>query len=208
MVGDASMWVSLAATGEAAAYIRAFGFRAVITEPAFDELARGRAKGRMAADEVVALIYMNLVEQVRLEPEDEPLFLGLLSGPASETLDDGEAATLTWAARTGALAIIDEKKATLVAVRHAPEVAIQSTVDLMLASGVVATLGRARVATGIYAALTNALMRVPPHRLDDVVGLIGVERARHCRSLPAALRNRAPGLDLDTGPRFGGGEVV
>ena len=189
LVGDASMWISLVATGSADRQLRAFGYRAAITDVARDELDRGRPKGRMAASEVEALIHIGLVEVVSIGPADEALFLSFVSGDAAATLDDGEAATLAWAAGHGAVAVIDERKATLVAAMRAPDLELLTTTDLLLAPQTIAALGEPAVASALYAALLQARMRVPPSRIPDVLALIGPERAQNCRSLPAEFRS-------------------
>ena len=201
LVGDASMWISLAATGFADACLRALSCRTVITDLALGELDRGRAKGRGTADSVLDLINAGLVEVVRLESADEPLFLSLVSGGASETLDDGEAATLAWAAGHTGFAVIDERKATLVAARRTPTTQLMTTTDLLLAPQIAHALGGDAIASAFYAALVHARMRVPPNRLNEVVALIGNEKAGDCCSLPAAVRGRSAKLtqNLDLG---------
>lgn len=189
LVGDASMWISLTAISAPHEHLRALRYRAAITDVALTELDRGRAKGRRAADEVAALIHMGLAEVVRIEPLDEDLYLSLVSGPATETLDDGEAATLAWAAGHSAIAVIDERKATLIAGRRMPSVVLRSTADLFLAAQIVGALGEAGAAAALCEALIETRMRVPPNRISDVVALIGPDRARDCPSLPAAFRN-------------------
>src|SRR4051812_31103508 len=189
LVGDASMWISLAAIAAPHQHLEALSYRAVITDVALKELDRGRMKGRRAADEVAALIHMGIVEVARIEPEDEELYLSLVSGPATETLDDGEAATLAWAAGHGAIAVIDERKATRIASRRMPGVVLRSTTDLFLAVQIIEALGEGEAAAALFAALVQTRMRVPPVRLADAVALIGQERASSCPSLPAEYRN-------------------
>src|SRR5690349_856533 len=68
-------------------------------------------KGRTTASEVHVLLRTGLVRKVSIDAADEELYLSLVSGEAAQTLDDGEAATLAWAASHGSVAIIDERKA-------------------------------------------------------------------------------------------------
>jgi predicted nucleic acid-binding protein len=193
IVGDASFWISLAATRRSIDLVRAIGRPFAITQVAVSELERGRSKGRQAADDVLTLIAADLVEIVCCASEDDDLFLSLVAGSAAETLDDGEAATLVYAARVKALAVIDERKATILAAKTLPGLAVGSTVDLLLAPKVIDQIGLSDVADMIYAALADARMRVPDHHLTRVVELIGTERALRCTSLPAAIRIRAAG---------------
>lgn len=201
LVGDASMWISLAATSDPDRLLRALKCRTVITDIALSELERGRSKGRRTADEIAALIYIGLVETVTIEHTDEELFLSLISGSAAETLDDGEAATLAWAAGHGAVAVIDERKATIIGARRAPNVVLRTTTDLLLAPEIISELGEESVAVALHAALVETRMRVPPHRMSDVVKVLGMDRVRTCLSLPAAIRNKKSdhSEDVDAG---------
>lgn len=201
LVGDASMWISLTAIAAPREHLRALGCRSAITDVALNELDRGRHKGRRAADEVSALVDAGLIDVVRIDAEDEDLYLSLVSGPASETLDDGEAATLACASSRGAIAVIDERKATLIARRRMPDVVLRSTTDVFLAEQVIKILGPEVASRALFSALTETRMRVPQARIGDVLDLIGPERARECASLPAAIRNshRSVQEDLDAG---------
>lgn len=205
LVGDASMWISLTAIAAPHHHLKALGCRAAITDVALAELDRGRSKGRQCADEVAALIHVGLVEVVQLGVLDEDLYLSLVSGPATQTLDDGEAATLAWAAGHNAIAVIDERKATLIAGRRMPDVILRSTTDLFLAAQIVDELGEKLAAEALCTALIHTRMRVPTLRIPDVVALIGVDRARKCPSLPAAYRHAGADLqyDLDSGIGLG-----
>lgn len=186
-IADASVWINLIATERAHVVLRATPVPLRITDVALAELERGRLKGRQAADEMAALLHMGLTEVVALADEDEALFLSLVSGTAADTLDDGEAATLACAHRLGVSALIDEKKATQIAARRFETLQVLSTVDLLLSPEVRAACG-SDLGDALFGALTGARMRVPDHHADEVVRVVGVERARSCNSLPARLR--------------------
>lgn len=191
-VCDASFWINLVATGRAEPILRAIQTPMVITDVALGELERGRAKGRTTADAVDAMVERGLVGVVSCAPDDEELFLTLVVGTAAETLDDGEAATLVYAARSSIVAVIDERKATSLAASRFPDLGVRSTLDILLGAGVIAAMGHGELSDAVFGALTEARMRVPPHRLQDVVNLLGAERAARCPSLPAPAR-RQPG---------------
>jgi predicted nucleic acid-binding protein len=193
MVADASVWINLVATGQADRILRALARPLVITDVAFRELDRGRPKGRQAADEVTALIHMDLAQVISLEDADEPLFLSLVSGAASETLDDGEAATLACAQRLEACALIDERKATRLAAQRFAHLDVRSTTDLLLAQEVRGAFAAGELADALFGALTGARMRVPDHHAADIVAILGAERATRCHSLPARLRETRVG---------------
>ena len=192
LVADASVWINLAATGGAHRILQALPRPLAITDVALGELERGRPKGRRAADEVAALLHMGLMQVVPLAAEDEVLFLSLVAGPASETLDDGEAATLACAARLGAGAVIDERKATSLAARRLAALNVCCTCDLLLGPDVRAAFGSTELADAVFAALTDARMRVPDGHATAIVDLIG-DRATSCLSIPARFRTSGAG---------------
>ncbi len=187
MVADASVWINLVATGRAHRILQALPRPLAITDVALGELERGRPKGRRAADEVAALLHMGLMQVVTLTAEDEALFLSLVVGSASETLDDGEAATLACAVRLGACAVIDERKATSLAARRLAALNVRCTCDLLLGPDVSSAFGSEELADLLFAALTDARMRVPDEHAVAIIDLIG-DRAVYCLSIPLRFR--------------------
>lgn len=192
LIADASVWINLVATGRADAVLVALERRTLITDAALAELERGLANGRGAYGAVSELIKASLVGIIACAPEDESLFLDLVSGTAATTLEDGEAATLVCSHSLGATAVIDERKATALALRRFPKLEVISTVDLLLAPPVVDALGPVGLGDAIFNALTDARMRVPYPLLGLVVSAIGQERARRCASLPSSVRLAQP----------------
>ena len=188
LVGDASVWINLVATGRAKEILRASPAELVITTTARGELDNGRAKGRQTAAEVARLIEAGLVREVSLRSADEALFLGLIAGPTSLTLDDGEAATIAYALGSGTVALIDERKATDLCAARYPELIVMSTTDLLLADPIVSSLQAKCLSECLFLALTVARMRVPDRHLASVCARLGPDRCRDCRSLPAAWR--------------------
>ncbi|WP_420469968.1 hypothetical protein [Brevundimonas sp. FT23042] len=189
-IADASVWINLIATDRAHVILRATPMPLRITDVALAELERGRSKGRRAADEMAALLHLGLAEVVALGGDDEDLFVSLVSGGAAETLDDGEAATLACAHRLGVCAVIDERKATLIAAQRFQALEVLSTVDLLLSPEVRRACG-AELGDVLFGALTGARMRVPDHHIEEVVSVLGAERVVSCNSLPARLRRHA-----------------
>lgn len=187
-VADASVWINLAATGCADRILGVYDGSLQITQTALSELERGRANGRRAADEVAAWLHLGLMQLVDLDPRDEDLFLSLVAGDAAQTLDDGEAATLVYAHRAGTTAFIDERKATSLAARRFPGLAVASTVDMLLTPDIRTRLGDPGLGDALYGALTDARMRVAAHHASEVVACIGRDRAATCTSLRAHLR--------------------
>jgi predicted nucleic acid-binding protein len=188
LVGDASVWISLLASGRSDEILRAIPNACVVTDIAMAELERGRARGRDTIDGIERLVANGLVSVVTCPEAAESIFLELVGGNAAETLDDGEACTLAYALYCNGCALIDEKKATTLAARRFPSLNLLSTADLMLSAFVLDQLGADHAADALYASLIGARMRVPPHRVNEVCKLLGEERARQCRSLPGRSR--------------------
>ncbi|MFC4295981.1 hypothetical protein ACFO0A_13045 [Novosphingobium tardum] len=188
LVSDASVWINLVATDRAEVILRASSVRHLITSTALGELDAGRAKGRRTAAVVAELIEMGLVDEVGLGPVEEATFLSLVAGPVSETLDDGEAATIAYALGSGSVALIDERKATALCGSQFPSVKVMSTTDLLLSQEVQCALTLEDLADSLFRALSVARMRVPECHLPAVCGLLGPERRQQCQSLPALWR--------------------
>lgn len=189
LVGDASVWINLAATGRMETVVGSTSRRFLITQTALSELEKGRGKGRLTVEAIAPLISSSLIELVELAPDHEETFISLVAGIASETLDDGEAATLAYAHGGKAIALIDERKATSIAQRRFPELAVVSTTELLMVPELRSRFTSDEFADVLFGALSVARMRVPDHLLEEVCTLLGGERLSHCPSIPARLRS-------------------
>lgn len=188
IVADTSAIINLNASGCAAAVLQALPNRVVITDTVLAELSTDKRTGRDDAKLVQSLVHAGLAAVAALADLKEDHFAALVAGPAAETLDDGEAATIACALETNAVAIIDDRKAIALCARKYPNLGVASTVDVFAHSVVVTALGHAALADAVYAALQTARMRVPPDHEKWVIGLIGAARAKSCPSLRSALR--------------------
>jgi predicted nucleic acid-binding protein len=188
VVLDASAAINLNASGFAEAVLRALPNRAVITEIVMNELTGDYRTGRRDAEIIAALMKADRIAIVQLSEMQLRHFEMLVVGPAVQTLDDGEAATIAYAAESDAVAILDDRKAIRICATRYPRTPIGSTVDLFSHPSVIGALGTASLADAVFAALQHARMRVLPHHMDWVIALIGQERARMCPSLPKAAR--------------------
>jgi predicted nucleic acid-binding protein len=189
LVGDASFWISAVASGRSDDILRAISNDVVITDVAYNELERGRARGRRTIEGVEKLVAANLLSVVSCPAEAEPVYFDLVGGGAAETLDDGEASTLAYALHASGCAVIDEKKATALASRKFPALALLSTADLMLSPEIQRAIGTVGAADALYEALIGARMRVPDRLVAEVCSILGEERAQKCHSLPQRLRS-------------------
>ena len=187
LVADASVLINLNATGYAEAIVEAVRpCRVLVTDSALGELIRGGRNGHRDGDIVQGLVQAQALRPVALGDRGSQIYSSLVDGSASSTLDDGEAATIGHAFEIDGVALIDERKALGICQRQFPELRIASTVDFLLHQAVRAPLAKKAQAEAIRNALLKARMRVPPHRIDVVVGLIGKKAATSCSSLPRA----------------------
>lgn len=190
VVVDTSVAINLNATGCAATILRALPYGLTITDAVESELEHDRRTGRRDAVLLTDLVRQQLVAVVLLDEAALQVFGELVAGPAAETLDDGEAATIAYAVTRGVPAVIDERKARRICAQRFSELQILSTMDLLADDAVQAALGRQALSDAVFHALRDARMRVLPGQVGWVVVLIGADRASQCPSLP---RNARPG---------------
>jgi predicted nucleic acid-binding protein len=190
LVADASVIINLNATGRALDIIRAYKGSVVVTKIAFAELVAGSRNGHSDDKKLEALVDCGAVRLVELGEVGNSVYSSLVEGAASSTLDDGEAATIGYAYETGAVAMIDEKKARNICSNEFPNITVISTVDLLTHKVIENALKKEGQINAILNALCDARMRVPPHQIEMIVNLIGDEAAVRCNSLPRAVRER------------------
>jgi len=190
LVVDTSTVINLNATGCTEEILKALPYRVAMVDTAADEIRDCGSRARNDASKFADLVRANLIEVVTLDEGGLLLYEGLVIGAASETLDDGEAATIAFAARINALAVIDERKALRLCASRFPNVRLGSTVDLFAHPAVQRALGSTALADAIHRALLDARMRVLPHHLAGVLDLIGPVRAAQCPCLPRSVRER------------------
>ena len=190
VVADTSVWINLNATKCVETILEALPNPFLVVSEVVLELKGGEQTGRDDAAAVDAWHASGHVQVVQLGGTGMQHFAGLVSGPVAQTLDDGEAATIAHALelKPHAIPLIDERKANRICAARFAGLITGSTVDLLAQDDVRATLGCVRLADAVFNALHDGRMRVLPHHLKWVVGLIGLERARHCRSLPRSVR--------------------
>ena len=103
-------------------------------------------------------------------------------------IDDGEAATVAYAEHIRGTAVLDGVPGD-----HLIDIAsvdIERTVDLLMHRSAIDMLGRQVVADAVFDALRFVRMRVPVTALNQVVDLIGIERAATCPSLSRQMWGR------------------
>lgn len=187
-VVDASAVINLNATGCTHEILRALPNRFLVVDVVSKELDRGRRRERSDADILKMLVADKLIEIVSLDAGAEPHFERLVIGPAAETLDDGEAATIAYAVTAGMIAVIDERKATRLCATLFPKLRINSTVDILSHTEVRRMLGDSLLADAVFRALKNGRMQVLAPKVKWVVEMIGAAKAAECPSLPKHAR--------------------
>lgn len=188
LVADASTIISVNATDCAKRVIKALPNRVAVVDVVSGELEEGRQRKRQDAELLKKLVDAGHVEIVQLDAKGEEYFEQLVVGAAQMTLDDGEAATIAYAVATNGIALIDEKKANRICGQRFPELRLACTVDIFMHTDVQNELGKDALADAVFNALCNGRMRVLPEHVAWVLGLIGVDRARLCTSLPGPVR--------------------
>ena len=188
VVADTSVVINLIATGHAESILDALPSRVLVASQVGTELDHGRSKGRTNSLALDALTDSGRVTIVGLDQQATGTYMDLVSGTAVQTLGDGEAATIAYALKHKAVALIDERKANRICSQRFPELATASTVDLLSHQNVHASLTLDTLIEAVFNALRRGRMRVLPHHLTWVANLIGPERARQCPSLPASVR--------------------
>lgn len=187
VVCDASTVINLNATGCAVAILKAVPNPFVITDIVLDELKQDIRSNRNDAALVADLQKVGLIRVVSLDESASAHLEPLVAGRTIDTLDDGEAATIAFAAALGAIPIIDERKANRICKERYPALLLGCTVDILAHEATLATLGKAALSEAVVNALQQARMRILPQHLSWAVDLIG-PRVKACPSLPATVR--------------------
>lgn len=185
---DTSAVINLMASGFAAEIVSALPNPLVVVDLIPVELEPGRRRGRPHASMLEQLIANGGIKIVSLSVAAEGVFEELVIGKALDTLDDGEAATLAYAVDTGAIPIIDERKAARICEQRFPTILLGSSCDLFAHHAVLGQLGHDQLSQAIFNALQQARMRVQPNFIEWVVKLIGNNQAAQCPSLPRKAR--------------------
>ncbi len=188
LVADASAIINLNATGCALEILMALPNPVAVTDVIPAELETGRRRGRRDADLLQELVTAGVVSVVTFNEAAMWHFERLVVGPAAMTLDDGEAATIAYAAANGSVPIVDERKAKRICSEYYPSLPQACSTDLFAHGDVLSTLGRPRLALAVINALQIARMRVLPHHREWVLDLVGPDQAALCSSLPLSMR--------------------
>lgn len=182
LIVDTSVIINLRASRVGDEIIKALPNDLLISDVVLRELRHPTSRESGEAAFVDGLIGRGLLEVVEMLEDELEAFVRLVSEHRS--LGDGEAATIACAAKRGLDAALDDRKGRDVARGLDASIGLVWTVDLLLAAQVMRSLGIEECIDAVFLALRDGRMRIHEHYLDRVMDLIGVERARECRSLP------------------------
>ena len=188
LILDTSVAININSTGCAARLLAALPHECFLVDVVVDELSQGYSNPSRATEVPSIWMARSPLKFVQLGERGLREFERLVSGDSVNTLDDGEAATISYAIQEGAAAIIDEQKAHRICSQRFPRLSSGSSLDIFAHPAVEEELGHQGLADAIYHALMNARMSVLAHHRDWVVSLIGRTRAAECRSLPRSVR--------------------
>ena len=110
------------------------------------------------------------------------MYGGLVLG--SQSLGDGEAATIAAAVQFGCMPVIDDQKGRNLSKPHLQGLEPAWSFDLFCHPHIFADLGEEKSLSALYLALYDGRMRIHEDHCDYVVSLIGVQRAINCPCLP------------------------
>lgn len=188
LIADASVVINLNASGHARRVVGSVPGRILVPANASMELAVGASFGHDDSRLLDELVAANIIGRIDLGSSALAIYESLIDGSRGQTLDDGEAATIAAALERRAVALLDEKKARRMCAELFPALDVGCTVQLLLNDAATVMLGHAAQVEAMMNALQSGRMRVPPEFVDDVVGLIGPQRAAMCPSLPRVAR--------------------
>jgi len=182
LVLDTSVLINLHASTYGVRILDAVPNEILIPRVVADELEHETSRRNGENSFLFDLIDSGAVARVDLTEEEFYEFSVLTSG--SPSLGDGEAATIAVTKIRGLRCLIDEKKGRVRAKISMCEEEPAWSLDLMRHPQVVAALGSMQSIEALYLALRDGRMRVHDDHCNQVVDLIGTQRALDCRSLP------------------------
>ena len=182
LVLDTSVVINLHASQFADRIVDALPNKILVPEIVAAELCHEASQAKGEHRFIQDMVAIGKVCLIPLNEREYRLFGNLVSG--SRSLGDGEAATIAIGVCRGNLPIIDERKGRRRAHAHLCGEHPGWSLDLFRHPRVVAALGEKGAAEALYLALRDGRMRIPEARCDQVVRLIGVQRAIECKSLP------------------------
>lgn len=132
LVTDASAIINLNGSGVAKQILQLVPHPVLVVRQAVNELENGRKRGHGDADRLARLIEHGLVEVRDLGDLGSGIYESLVAGVASQTLDDGEAASIALGIEAKGIVVIDDRKAITICGSRFPSLEVVSTSGLLL----------------------------------------------------------------------------
>ena len=191
VVADTSVVINLNASRFSNTILDVLPNRLVVVDQVFAELQAGQSNQHIGFHKLSTLAAQGRVEIVQLGVAENLHYDSLVSDVTSESLGDGEAATIAFAHGKCAVALVDDRKARRIGRERFRDLRLGCSLDLFTQHDVRSELGCEGLRDAIYNALEVGRMRVSSDAARWVVDLIGPERASRCRSLARHLRRFA-----------------
>lgn len=179
LVLDASALISVHATTYGVQVLSAIPNQIIVPQIVAAEFQRGTEDKVFLSE----LVDAGTVAIYDLTDEEYEFFGTLITD-----LDDGESATLAIAISRNCLPIIDERKGRARAISLVSSLEAGWSLDLIRHPMVLSSLGSPADVDALFLALRESHMRIPDDRADEVIALIGEQRARECTCLPGYKR--------------------
>jgi len=182
LILDTSVLINLHASMQGASILRAIPNDIYVPSQVVRELKHETSIENGEANFIDALLADGLVRAADLSNEEYDTLEKLVAG--CSTLGDGEAATIALAATRDQIAVIDDGRGRTQALAMMNGDSLAWSLDLFLHPAVQTALGHSLVLEAVFLALRDGRMRVDDTHCDHVVGMIGVDKALGCTSLP------------------------
>ena len=172
LVLDASVLINLLGCGAATEVFGTLKLPCLVEEKVFGEILRHPIHGLCHVKELQALQDSGFIVRARMERQEYARFLSLIQAPLGQRLDAGESATLVVAQQRSLPAVIDENKARSYVRSQMPQVAIVSTLRLLISATV--RLGRdvSYLQGLVNTARQNAKMGIPKDERQLLVDIL------------------------------------
>lgn len=161
LVLDTSVWINLLATEEPWTILDALGAHCLAPEQVVSEVKRNPITQNLYVRERHPLRIEDRVEIIELKGETLEFFLSLVSQDSSDSLGDGEAATIAVALARQCAVAIDERKARRIIRERFPGIPVLMTVDILRDPTVKAHLGGEACEAAFAKASQFGRMHVP-----------------------------------------------
>lgn len=191
---DTSVIINLSASQSGGQILDAIPNNIIVPQPVVTELNHQMGKVESEVCFIDALISSGKVQKVELSENELELFKRTVA--ANNSLGDGEAATIAVASQRNSLAILDDRKGRNHVRSVMANVILGWSIEIFLHPFVLSRIGEDGISEAVYLALRDGHMRIHETHCEEVVKIIGIQRALDCPSLPNFKTRRKNWLQL------------